>query len=439
MQQRKQLTILLVLAAVSAICAALLWGTMPRTEEEEQPTVSVTDYSVGDVQAVLLINEMGTMGLINTADGVVVDGADSSVYSQQKLKMLIYAAAHMDAERIVSKGAGEDFGLEAPAAQVSLLLRDKTIRLKLGRQNPLTGEYYIEEEGGATYLVKEESAKVLLQTLDDLRELAPYPGITAENISSVSRITVTNGNGSFALELLPSGFYAMTQPVQTELNWERVSQYVLNPLRQLVPERFVSEGTPLSEYGLDSPECTVELTMDGKTWRCGFVQKGPETWYCANLDGTLVSELETSALSFASVDYLQLIGNTIFSKSIADLQRIGVKYNNKQFSVTISGEGSTLSSVIGNRQFDDQETVAFYRNISSVPAVGRFEESADVEPVPMLTLTMTSRNGTEDILEFHPVSERQCAVYQNGVANFTTYRTVVSDMIAALDTYYPEE
>lgn len=134
MQQRKQLTILLVLAAVSAICAAILWGTMPRTEEEEQPTVSVTDYSVGDVQAVLLVNEMGTMGLINTADGVVVDGADSSVYSQQKLKMLIYAVAHMGAERDISKGVGEDFGLEAPAAQVSLLLQDKTIRLRLGRQ-----------------------------------------------------------------------------------------------------------------------------------------------------------------------------------------------------------------------------------------------------------------------------------------------------------------
>jgi len=43
------------------------------------------------------------------------------------------------------------------------------------------------------------------------------------------------------------------------------------------------------------------------------------------------------------------------------------------------------------------------------------------------------RDGSEDILEFMPISDRQCAVFINGSAEFATYLTSAEDIIRAFD------
>lgn len=439
MKQRKQAKILFALLAVSCLCAALLYVFQEKTEAQmPEGQIEVTNYGVGNVQAIVLGNEHGSIGLINTAQGVIVDGDATEKYSQDKLKYLVYSLAHIPAERVVDGQEAENYGFSDPSAQASLLLEDETIRLQLGRQNPLSQEYYIRSsKSDEIYMVDRAVADQMLQFAQDLRDLSLYPPLTDDALAALSEISLENDGGKIVLTQVKSNthsnFYAMSEPVAAALNWESVDKLILNPLRRLAPVHFVSDDVPLSDYGLDQPECVLELTLGGTRYRCGFVQKTSDVWYCARLDGSLVSEVDAEALPFADLTYLDLIGNTIYAKGVADLSRIGASYEDKRIEITIEGAGTDLTATAGTRQMDSRETIAFYKKIGCIPAAARLQGTESIDPGVILTLSVTARDGTEDIIEFHPMSQRQCAVFINGAADFSTYNTVVTEMIAVFE------
>jgi len=265
MKQARQIRILAALTAAAAACAVFL-SLFPKTAsaEDAAPSRKITDMSAAEVQAVVLHNQSGTIGLLNLPSGVAVEGGDSSIYSQEKLVSLIYRLAHLDSSGAVEQGADglAAFGLETPAAQASLLTQDETVRLYLGRRCPVSQEYYLLREGDTEiHLVEEETARMLLQGVSDLRQLELFPALTGESVRALRRIVIENSRGRVVLDQLQtdtiSSFFGMTAPVAAPLNWKDVDDLVLVPLRALSPERFVSSDIPLSQYGLDQPEQNV--------------------------------------------------------------------------------------------------------------------------------------------------------------------------------------
>lgn len=440
MKRNRQILILLALLAVTT--AGGLFFALLETDASAQQveTISATEFSVGEVQGMVLKNAGGSFGLINTPAGVILQDGGDVQYSQEKLKMLIYTLSHLQAQRQIdpSGASREEFGLDAPLAQASLLLSERTVRLTLGRQNPVSEEYYLEVEGDSSlYMLDPDTAGYMLHSRDDLRDLSLYPALTSNTISSITQIQVRNDSGTFVLQPMAadrSGIYfGMTSPVETMLDWERVTSRVLNPLRELYPEKFVSDDVPLANYGLDQPDLTLEVTMDGRVYRCGFVQRDPDTWYCASLDRTLVSQLSAQQVEFLQADFMDLVGNSIYTKSVADINRISMKYSGQSFSMEITGESTELTGEGDGFQLDQNELLDFYETIDSIPAAGLLDGTEAVDPKPLLTISITLRDGGEDILEFYPISLRQCAVYINGASEFSTYTTVVEDMISAAE------
>lgn len=443
MKESRKIIILAGLLTLTVACCVLL--SFPGRGEsegtsEEMPVV--TAVSAGDVRAVALINETGSIGLLNLPEGIAVDGADAAEYSQSKLITIVYSLSHLKAQRAFD--APEDqaekdvYGFSEPSAQVSLLLEDTTIRLVLGRRSPVSGEHYLKVEGDpAVYMVDEETSEMMLQSVSDLRDLSMYPALTQETLKDLTQIKITNPKGEIVLQQIASdtvsSFYGMTSPVTAVLDWKNVDNAVLNPLRELLPKHFVSDDKPLSDYGLDEPEFTLELTISGNTYTCGFAQKNPDTWYCANLAGTLVSEIDASTAELLQTDFMDLIGGSIYTAAAADVSLLSAKYGEKVVELELTGESAALTGYVGDRQMDYLEVLDFYDRIDSIPAAAVYDETEPLASAPVLTLTVSRRNGSEDILEFYPVPKRQCAVYVNGACEFTTYAAVVSDIMEAFD------
>lgn len=430
----------LLLIVSIAFCGLLVLTEKKVTVETSEQKKIITEISVGEIQAVVLKNISGSIGLWNLADGILVEGEDTTVYSQSKLITLIYQMAHMRAERTVEakNESISEFGMEDPTAIVSLLLPEETIHLFLGRKSPISDEYYLKREGDPQlFMINGDLAKQMQQSVSDLKDLSMYPELTGDNIKQLSQISIINQNGKTVLQQLPSdtisNFFGMVEPVTAVLNWENVDKKVLNSLRELVPDHFVSNNVLLSEYGLDNPEYTLELVISGKKYTCGFVQKSPDSWYCANLDGTLVSEINAEKIEFLNTTFMELIGNSIYSASIADIMRLSAKYEDNQIAMDISGEGAGLSATIGKKQMDSMEITKFYDKINTIPAAAILGENESIVSNPLLTISVTLRNGKEDVLEFYPIAGRQCAVSVNGTIEFLTYLTVVTDIIDAFD------
>lgn len=441
MKQSRNIIALVVLLAITLVCSAVLSFAEDTADTKAAETeMVITDISAGSVQAVMLKNATGSIGLLNLAEGILVDGADVREYSQSKLITLIYTFSHLTAQRALEEAetTGDVYGLEKPLAQVSLLLQDETIRLLLGRKSPIGDEYYLQVEGKPdVYMVDGETAALMLQSVLDLRDLSMYPALTGENLKHLTQIAITNPKGRVVLRQIPSdtisSFFGMVEPVAAVLNWENVDHTVLNPLRELTPARFVSDDVPLSSYGLDTPEYTLELLLGGQKYTCGFVRKNPDSWYCANLAGMLVSEVDASDVAFMQADFMELIGGSIYTVTAADVSRLSAKYGEETVALEFDGESTALTAAVNGRQMDYLEVTEFCDKIDSIPAAAVLDGSETVTSSPVLTITVSLRNGGEDILEFYSVSERQCAVYVNGVSEFSTYTTVVSDITAAFN------
>ena len=436
MKQAKQIKIL----AICLVAVLTLWGVLtlwqPQSTEKE-PDIQITDLKVGNVQALVMQNGSGTIGLFNLPEGIQVEGRDTQLYAQEKLKQLVYSMAHLQAQREVDTGthALAEYGLDEPRAQVSLLLEDQTLRLLLGRENPLSGEYYLKrQDSDRVWMVDADTAGLILQSVEDMRNLSLFPTVQSSNQSLLTKVTLENKAGAFALQLLQtdtvSSFYAMVEPVVTALNWENVDSLIMNPLKELQPKQFVSDNVPLDHYGLDKPSCVLTLEYDNQIYRCGFSPRDPDSWYCANLDTTLVSLVSAEQVAFLETDFMDLIGNSIYSQSLADISSISLKWPEGRLDIAIEGYFTELTGIAENFQLDYLQLSEFYGKIDSIPAATVLTTEETMQGSPILTLSVSLRNGQENILEFYPISDRQCAVYVDGVAEFSTYTTVVLEMIA---------
>ncbi len=445
MMQVKKYKIMSIFLGIGIVCSVCLAFSDEReTNELSEQSHVITEISAGQIQAAVLKNETGSIGLWNLPEGVMVEGGNTENYLQSKLVSLIYQLSHMKAERIIESAEPElaELTEEEPLAVASLLLPEETIRLYLGRKSPVSEEYYLKKEKDPElYMVNAEIAEMMCQPADDLRDLSLYPSLSEENLKDLSQITITNRDGRMVLKQIStntiSSFFGLTEPVTAALNWENVDMQILNPIRQLQAEHFVSDDVPLEKYGLDNPEYQLELILAGKKYTCGFARKNEDTWYCADLEGTLVSEVGSEQVEFLNSNFMDLMGSSIYSFSMADLERLSANYEGRQVTMEIAGEGSsligTIENQIENKQLDHLKIMEFYDKINAIPVAAVLDQEKSITEEPLLTISFTLRSGKEDILEFYPISNRQCAVFVNGTAEFSTYTTVTTDIKKAFD------
>ena len=144
MMQVKKYKIMSIFLGIGIVCSVCLAFSDEReTNELSEQSHVITEISAGQIQAAVLKNETGSIGLWNLPEGVMVEGGNTENYLQSKLVSLIYQLSHMKAERIIESAEPElaELTEEEPLAVASLLLPEETIRLYLGRKSPVSEEY----------------------------------------------------------------------------------------------------------------------------------------------------------------------------------------------------------------------------------------------------------------------------------------------------------
>lgn len=450
----KRFIVILICAAVLfSTGSAVLAGTQSASEETVGEELYVTQINSGKIQAVLASNDGGYTVFYNLATGIYPDGVpdnELSAYSQTSMISFVVSMSHLPAVKEMENDTGE-YGFDSPRSEVIILTDDDTVRLTLGRISPISGESYLravcDSDGIETlWLISEEYADMMRLSLKDFRKLDMFPAISSSNISSLQALRIGSSEGSFTLQQIESDtistFFAMVEPVEIGLNWETVYRKIITNLYSLMPDRFVSDDVPLSEYGLDAPEYTLDLFIDGYGYSCGFVRKDPSSWYCANLNSTLVSEISAEKVEFLATGYLELIGTSLYSLSAADASAVTASFTesdgrSRTVSVEVSGFSENLCAVAGEKQLDKTETTELFSRLTSLPAVAVVPQNEDITSAPLLTLTFSLRDGNSDIIELVPLSGgRQCAVFINGQADFSTYTTIVNDIISTLENTF---
>jgi len=439
MRKQRMLAVLSAVFTALLLTNLLLWQAggreMPTDSDGE---ITITDISVSDIGGAAVKNSTGSYGMIRERDMLTMMDEPDISWSIRKMNAFVYYFSHMKAVRIMD---GEqdltEYGLDPAESVITLLLTDGSkIRLSLGKANPMDGAYYFQREGDHhIYLVEAMAATLAGQSMDDFRDMRLFPELDEVGLNRLTRITVRQGDSAWVMERTgeQGTSYRLCQPVEADLNWELADRLVIAPLQSLVPETFVSSDKPLTDYGLDSPDGILELTIGGKEYRIGFSESGEDTFYCAELSGQTVYEVKSEQAEFMKTGYTMLLGDSVYTRNIAEISNLTLTDGSIRYSLDVKGEGENLSGNLNGKRLDYLEMVRFYKNISQIPIAEEVPEEETINSEPLMSMTMQLRDGGMDAVLFFPAagSERQCAVSLNGQIRFTTYRSVIEDLLSA--------
>ena len=444
MSARRVCAALLALALLLGAALAVLCARRPQAEMAEPPVqaakqVMITDMNVGSLAAAALSNASGSAALM--VDGgriVLLDAPQGAEMSDQNLKAFLYLMAHMPAVRTLGTIADPaEFGFDSYTAAVALLgLDGSRTRLFLGSEAPFDAGWYLMREGDDTlYLVDEWTAQMMQYGVNDFRQLDIFPQVSADSLSSLSRMTLISGGQTLDIHGLTQDgavYFYMARPYDTLLSWEKVLNTLIVPLSSLDKAAYVSGDVSPAKYGLYDPEA-IRLTtlVQGRETTLLFAPADETHLYCARKGADDVVLVRRADAAFLETQASDLLAATLYTRSAADVDSIRVKAQGAEGEMILSGAGMMLRGMIDSRTLDQAQTVDLYKRLTMLPPAQAIEAGQEIAGEPLLELTIVLKDGATDRIACIPLTDRRCAVMINGEAAFATYTATVQEIIRA--------
>ncbi|MDO5300403.1 MAG: DUF4340 domain-containing protein [Clostridia bacterium] len=424
-------------AFVLILLAAVLWigRSTPQSPEEtaDEEEIVVTEMSVGDIKAALLVNEKGSVAVYAREDAFdVMDPPEGAVFSQTMLKAFVYQMAHLRADRVLGQPEEwAEYGLEDYSSALVLLgWQGERVRLFMGSEAPFGSGYYLRREGDPNlYLVSGLPANMLGYDVDALRDVRVLPQIGSGDFSQITRIVLERDGQTLEIrgtEREGAAYFTMISPFEAMLDWQTVMNRLVAPLASLQMEGYMSE-VPAGET---LARLTIE--MNGSSSTLVFL-KADEDFVCCTREGGL----EAVLLGKAQVDFLEcraedLVEYSFYARSAADTQSVSFYADGISGTLELSGEGENLRSFLNGRTLNQSETLALFKSLTLLPATQLLEETESISGESLLTLSFALKTGETELIQLVPHGQRQCAVVINGSASVTTYRSSVEEILRVL-------
>lgn len=241
------------------------------TQTQEEDVVSLQPDTVQEIS----VSYLGDTVTLRRSDETWVDADDPAFpLDANYAESMTEALADMRAARSVA-GGPEEYGLDTPECTVSALSGDGSrTTLHIGDKNPTTGQYYVRVDGeAAIYAVAASAVTPFMLTRYEMITAEEFPAIQPD---SVVRAALRVKNGDLALVYLPEGSKEM---YTASYKWFIEEADSLTPVSAEGARAYVEEaldatylgcvaydaGAQLSEFGLDAPAATLEITYTDQT------------------------------------------------------------------------------------------------------------------------------------------------------------------------------
>lgn len=451
MKKRKTLTVFFMASGILMTIIMILC-IIPSNSLESVETVPlmVTDFHMKKVVGAALINEKGSVALmVQDGEIEILDAPPEMVFSAFDRKAFLYQMAHLKAEKsFCSVNDWSQYGLgesEEKSELVLFLMDGSRIRLFLGDRAPIQDMYYLRKEGDdSLFLIGALPARMMMYSLNDFREENVLPDLSADCFADIRELTMHHGEEMWKIQGENKNGkvqFFLTEPVEVDLSWRTVTEKLFAPLAGIEKLEFVSDNYEeiFSQYREDEIY-EIILNVKNEPRRLLFADKKESdvhAYYCANPESGQVilvgGEQVEKVLQCSPMEFL---GESLYSASVADMEMVTVIAEEFRGEMLIRGQGDTLRSTCSQTELGQEETIRFFETLTMLPPAEPIEFGRKLDEERLLTLYFTRRNGTEDVVEVIPVSERRCAVVINGKASFTTYTSTVEEIIRTADIVF---
>jgi Domain of unknown function (DUF4340) len=318
--------------------------------------------------------------------------------------------AKIDREIDPSPKSPADFGLDKPAADLTLTLKDgKTLGLELGAKNPTGVWVYARERGKpAVFVLGESVLRDATRPVADFRDRT----ILAFDAKDVSGFEVVLPDETIAVEGAPSA-WRITRPVALRADSETVSDFLGRLTGQKVKD-FVGEAPPARDpYGLERPvQITIHTGHDkdrvSRTLLLGKVDDAKKGVYAMRAG-------ESSVLLLPDEVWKQVPKNVavLRDKSVVQLDRdklARIEVDGPKGAVTVAREGDQWKIVAPQALPADQvEVGALITKVADLRAQGFLSEDASAIarylPKPEVRVALTDQVGATTTVLLAPSHE----------------------------------
>lgn len=297
--KRRTLLILLVLIVLAGGALAMLTFSNQKAEqaasEAETGTISLSSFAVDSLTAITYTYQDETVSLLYR-DGTwsLADDPDYHL-DQTKCDTMAAALADLRAKRQIDAQTGEDYGMSAPLATVTVTAGGETNTFTFGDTNTITGDIYLQKEGdSAVYTAASSKVDCFEYGKADLFGAFNPAGITSSSLQTID-YTCSEGGESFSVHLKAvsvaasssdstadssdSGTYTtvwrLADDTDAALDEEAVNK-ILSALGGYVSGQ-ITNADPAA-YGFDQPLVTVDASNGETTYHLTYAS-GTDGYY----------------------------------------------------------------------------------------------------------------------------------------------------------------
>ncbi len=447
-----------IIAACLAV-AVLIGGTIavikliPEMKEDEAPTSVFEDIKVIETdsslfETVTVTNENGEFKFVKqqitstnddgedeTTDYWGVEGIDISKLSSSTINTMITDAADIIAMSEVNGRTAADCGLDTPKIKVTVEAdsKDPYTILVGGTSVDNLGSYMMIEGIDTIYVAADSEFSNFGFSLVDLADKTSIPATvftadTSENKSEdgayayfdsltlsgklfPETITiVNNSDDTDSAELVP---YLIKTPTERYANSENLNSLVnlfSNEISVAGCYAFDINDQTLKEFGLDTPDAVISMTIEGETKTFKLSKIDDE--YCAIIydDATMIRKSAVSNFAFMSLKPENLYLSNLFMHSINDVSALKLTTADADIKFDISYEvddddKKTYSISCDGKAIVTETFQDFYADLIGIQCSDFTTQ--EISGKADGTVTFVFSDNSKSVVEFYKVNDTQ--------------------------------
>lgn len=432
-------SIALVVFLSGVLCYLLFFAEEPKEETKivEQEKEELFSVLPQDINIIKIKNPEDEYTLVNCQESFAVEGLEETKASKINMQTLLSLLDPMEAEReIVLEGEEinlNQYGLDKPEYSIQIVLTDGSEKtLFLGKIAPDGKSIYTQYEG-KVYLMAEDileiASKKRYSFLDnEITGMEPEYKEATIILSGENRAlpitlkitTTTEGEVTEGVVSSSERKYEMLTPIEQEITAESASK-VTDGLFSLYANTIVavhpSEEDILS-LGLEEPFSQIEFSADGEE---GFTLKTSEPdennyVYLMKEGGELIYWVSAGRLSWLDVQSEELTQSIYTAPELEKLKKFRIEARGSDYHFILEEEDGSIQISCEGLPVDAERFAEFYDKVTEIAPQKMYQERPDFEPA--LTMTITQKDGKQDVLQMIPIGDGNVSLCLNGKTEY---------------------
>ncbi|MCX7884317.1 MAG: DUF4340 domain-containing protein [Caloramator sp.] len=417
--------------------------------EIKSDTIELFKLDKNNIDEIKIENGKGSFSIKNNNGSFGVLNVNYKM-DKSAIEEVASGISNIESIRLISENK-EDFkrfGLDNPIGRCTVKLKDGTSKkLYLGNVAPGGNSYYAEYEG-KVYTISDISGKMLLKTLEDLRDKNLV--LASGNISGIKISTPEN---TLELKLEEENKWVISKPYGNAVSADYDKIYtIIDSLKKISIEDFVEDNCrDISKYGLNKPSKEIVVT-EGNNQRSLIFGKniGNDSVYFKLSGDNSVYMMSMEDYKKFDIKAFDIINQCPVNPLIVNIDEMTVIRGNEKYIFTVEKLNKSLKDnnsdmklkyKLNGKEIKEEDFTGIYNKYCSLVVDSQIKNvkkdlQAGFNSGEVVIKFKLNKGLEKNInIEFIPYNEQFYEMLINGKGDFAISKSQINELISTIKAH----